>query len=157
MTPEQLAQACSTTMHADDHTAKWLGLEIITTLPGKATINMQVTQNMANGHGICHGGMIFTLCDTTFAHACNNTNHKTVASGCSIDYLAPAKVGDVLTANAKERSRSGRTGVYDVDVQNQDGMLLAVFRGKSYQIKGNLVATVTELNGLGTNDMEQKS
>ncbi len=143
MTPEQLAQACSRNLHENDHAAKWLGMEITETRPGRATVNMQVTRNMANGHGICHGGMIFTLCDTAFAHACNNTNRNTVASGCNIDFLAPAQVGDVLTANAQERSRSGRTGVYDIEVTNQKGVLLAVFRGKSYQIQGSLVATDT--------------
>lgn len=141
MTPEQLAQACSSALHQHDHTAKWLGIDIADSRPGEARLTMQVTQNMLNGHGICHGGMIFTLCDTAFAHACNNTNHNTVASGCHIDFLAPAKQDDVLTASATERSRSGRTGVYDVQVHNQDSALIALFRGKSYQIKGSLLDT----------------
>ncbi|MGB0846956.1 MAG: hydroxyphenylacetyl-CoA thioesterase PaaI [Thiolinea sp.] len=150
MTPEQLAQTCSNIMHADDHAAKWLGMEIIESLPGQATLSMTVTQHMANGHGICHGGMIFTLCDTAFAHACNNTNRKSVASGCGIDFLAPAYVGDRLTARAVERSRSRRTGVYDIEVHNQDDVLLAVFRGKSYQIKGNLVNDISVENAKDT-------
>ncbi len=141
MTPHQLAQACSQAMHANDYASNWLGISLLESLPGEATLSMQVTQNMVNGHGICHGGLIFTLCDTAFAHACNNTNHNTVASGCTIDFLAPAHVGDQLSARAQQRSRSGRTGVYDVEVHNQDAVLLAVFRGKSHQIKGALVDT----------------
>ena len=156
MTPAQLAQTCSRNLHAGDNAAQWLGIKIVASIPGQATLTMQVTQNMANGHGICHGGMIFTLCDTAFAHACNNTNRNTVASGCNIDFLAPAKIGDVLTAQARERSRSGRTGVYDIEVNNQDGVLLAVFRGKSYQIKGELVDTDIATNA-DTNIAEQNT
>ena len=100
---------------------------------------MEITQDMVNGHGICHGGMIFTLADTAFAHACNNTNHNTVASGCNIDYVGPGRLGDVLTADAVERSQAGRTGVYDITVTNQDGKNIAFFRGKSYRIHGHLV------------------
>lgn len=140
MTPEQLALACSENMHAEDHASHALGMEIVETVPGRAVLRMTVRKDMLNGHAMCHGGMIFTLSDTAFAHACNNTNKNTVASGCTIDYLAPGFEGDVLTATAVERSRSGRTGIYDVEVKNQDGLLLAVFRGKSYQIKGSLVA-----------------
>ena len=139
MTPEQLAQACSDALHTNDQAAKLLGIDIIETSPGRSVLRMTVKPEMANGHGICHGGMIFSLCDTAFAHAGNSTNHNTVASGCSIDYLAPAHIGDSLTARAVERSRSGRTGVYDVEITNQEGVLIAVFRGKSYQIKGHLV------------------
>jgi len=139
MTPEALAKACSKAMHADDHTAQALGIDIIETTPGKAKLSMKVRKDMVNGHAICHGGMIFTLCDTAFAHACNNTNHITVASGCTIDFLAPAYQDQVLTAVACERSRSGRTGVYDVEVFNSEQKLLAVFRGKSYQLHGHLV------------------
>lgn len=140
MTPQQLALACSEELHAQDHTAHALGMEIVETVPGRAVLKMAIRKDMLNGHAMCHGGMIFTLSDTAFAHACNNTNKNTVASGCSIDYLAPGFEGDVLTATAVERSRSGRTGIYDIEVRNQDDRLLAVFRGKSYQIKGSLVA-----------------
>lgn len=140
MTPQQLAQACTEVLHQQDYAAQMMGIAIIETTPGKAILQMTVRKDMSNGHGICHGGMIFTLCDTAFAHACNNTNKNTVASGCTIDYLAPGHLGDVLIASAQERSRSGRTGVYDVEVTRPDGTLVAVFRGKSYQIKGQLVA-----------------
>lgn len=139
MTPEQLAKACSENMHAEDFAAQALGITVEVTTPEYAELSMTVRKDMANGHGICHGGMIFAMADTAFAHSCNNTNKVTVASGCNIEYLAPAHLGDVLTATAKRRSRSGRTGVYDVEIKNQEGVLLALFRGKSYQIKGTLV------------------
>ena len=137
--PTLLAQQCSAALHRNDHTAHSLGIDIVETLPGKAVLRMIVRKTMTNGHAICHGGMIFTLSDTAFAHACNNTNKITVAAGCSIDFIAPAYEGDVLTATAQERSRSGRTGVYDIEVHNQDGSLIALFRGKSYQLPGSLV------------------
>lgn len=104
---------------------------------------MRVRNEMLNGHDVCHGGMIFTLADSAFAHACNNTNKVTLASGCSIDFLAPAREGDLLTATAQERSRSGRTGVYDIEVQRQDGTLIALFRGRSYQLKGTVIPEET--------------
>ena len=103
---------------------------------------MTVREDMLNGHAICHGGFIFTLADSAFAFACNSYNLTTVASGCAIDYMAPAREGDLLTARARERSVSGRTGVYDIDVCNQRGETVALFRGKSYRIKGHVVEEV---------------
>ena len=100
---------------------------------------MTVRGDMLNGHAICHGGFIFTLADSAFAYACNSYNLVTVASGCSIDFLAPAREGDVLTARGVERSASGRTGVYDIEVFNQRGEKIALFRGKSYRIKGHVI------------------
>ena len=100
---------------------------------------MTVRADMLNGHAICHGGFIFTLADSAFAFACNSYNLTTVASGCSIDFLAPAREGDVLTAIGQERNVSGRTGVYDIEVRNQTGNTIALFRGKSYRIKGHIV------------------
>lgn len=136
---EQIATACSQALQAGDRCAQSLGIDVLSCAPGQSTLEMTVTDAMSNGHGICHGGMIFTLADTAFAHACNSTNHNTVASGCSIDFLAAGKLGDKLTATAHERSRSGRTGVYDISVTNQNGSLIALFRGKSYQIPGELI------------------
>jgi acyl-CoA thioesterase len=107
--------------------------------PGHAELTMTVRADMLNGHQICHGGFIFTLADSAFAFACNSYNLTTVASGCAIDFLAPAREGDVLTAMARERSASGRTGVYDIDVVNQRGEKIALFRGKSYRIKGHVI------------------
>jgi acyl-CoA thioesterase len=100
---------------------------------------MPVRADMLNGHAICHGGFIFTLADSAFAYACNSYNLTTVASGAAIEFVASAREGDVLTAIARERSVTGRTGVYDIEVTNQHGETVAYFRGKSYRIKGHVV------------------
>jgi acyl-CoA thioesterase len=100
---------------------------------------MPVRDDMLNGHGLCHGGLIFTLADSAFAYACNSRNQNTVASGCTIDYLAPGQPGDILSAEAIEQSLAGRTGVYDITVSNQDGKRLALFRGRSHSIKGGVL------------------
>ena len=104
-----------------------------------AEVSMTVRTDMLNGHAICHGGFIFTLADSAFAFACNSYNLTTVASGCSIDFIAPAREGDLLTAIAHERSVSGRTGVYDIEVKNQRRETIAYFRGRSYRIKGHVI------------------
>mgnify|MGYP000111690610 CR=1 FL=1 len=139
MNPQELAEACSASMHSRDHTAQAMGIEIVDVKPGYARLTMTVRKDMLNGHQTCHGGMMFSLADTAFAHACNSYNKPTVASGCSIEYAAPGLEGDLLTAEAVERHRAGRTGVYDITVSNQDGKELALFRGKSYQIKGTVL------------------
>ncbi|MDO9159180.1 MAG: hydroxyphenylacetyl-CoA thioesterase PaaI, partial [Burkholderiaceae bacterium] len=105
-----------------------------------ATLSMAVRADMVNGHHICHGGFMFTLADSTFAYACNSHNRNTVASACAIDFLAPAREGDVLEAEAIERSRAGRTGVYDITVRIRGGKTVALFRGKSYRIEGEVIA-----------------
>ena len=134
-----LAKACSAAMHENDHAAQAMGIEITEVGPGSATLTMTVRKDMLNGHAMSHGGFMFALCDTAFAHACNSYNRVTVASGCTIDYTAPGFEGDVLTAVATERQRKGRTGVYDVTLTNQNNETLAYFRGKAYQIQGQLV------------------
>lgn len=139
MTPEQLAVACSEAMHTTDYAAQGLEISIDETRPGYARLSMTVRKDMLNGHGMCHGGFIFALSDTAFAHSCNSYNKVTVASGCSIEYVAPGFLGDRLTAVAQERQRKGRTGVYDITVYNQNNDELAFFRGKSYQIKGSVI------------------
>jgi acyl-CoA thioesterase len=106
---------------------------------GTAHLAMPVRRDMLNGHEICHGGFIFTLADSAFAYACNSYNLVTVASGCGIDFVAPAREGDELHALAHERNATGRTGVYDIEVTNQRGEKIALFRGKSYRIKGHVV------------------
>jgi acyl-CoA thioesterase len=116
-----------------------MGITITGIAPGHAELAMAVRADMLNGHAICHGGFVFTLADSAFAYACNSYNLTTVASGCAIDFVAPAREGDVLTAVARERSVSGRTGVYDIEVTNQHGERIAFFRGKSYRIKGHVV------------------
>ncbi|HBR97556.1 MAG TPA: hydroxyphenylacetyl-CoA thioesterase PaaI [Gammaproteobacteria bacterium] len=139
LSPQALAEACSAALAKDDHCAHALGIEVTHVEPGRAVLSMRVREDMLNGHNICHGGMLFTLADTAFAHACNSGNRNTVASACHIDYLAPGHVHDTLTAVAQARSRAGRTGVYDIEICNQDQVTIALFRGKSFQIQGNLV------------------
>ena len=134
-----LAQRVAGRMLASDRASRALGMAIVQIEAGRATLTMTVRGDMVNGHAICHGGFIFTLADSAFAFACNSYNFNTVAQGCSIEYLAPAREGDVLTAVAHERSLSGRTGVYDIEVTNQRGETIALFRGKSYRIKGHIV------------------
>ncbi len=139
MNDQQLAQACSRSMHERDHAAQALGIAIVEVKPGYAKLSMAVRKDMLNGHNMCHGGFIFALADTAFAHSCNTYNRTTVASGCTIDYVAPGFEGDTLTAVAVERQRRGRTGVYDITVYNQNDKELAYFRGKSYEIKGAVI------------------
>jgi phenylacetic acid degradation protein PaaD len=107
------------------------------TTPGGAVVDMPVRQDMVNGHGICHGGFIFALADTNFAYACNSFNHKAVAAGVDINFIAPAHLGDTLTAVGSARHQGGRSGIYDIEVTNQDGKTIAVFRGRSTRIKGH--------------------
>ena len=126
-------------MFAADRASQSLGMRIVALGAGTARLEMAVRDDMLNGHAICHGGFIFLLADSTFAFACNSYNRNTVAQGCAIDYLAPARAGDVLRAVGSERSRTGRTGVYDIEVTNQRGVTVALFRGKSYRIDGTIV------------------
>jgi len=136
---QALAEQVRDAMWAGDHATKMLGMQIVGVGPGTATICMTVRQDMLNGHAICHGGLITTLADSTFAFACNSYNELTVASGFAIDLLAPGRLGDVLTATCTEVSKAGRTGVYDVEVSNQRGERIAVFRGRSYTARGKPV------------------
>ena len=137
---QQLADATAEAMWARDRAAQALGMQIVQVQPGKALLTMKVRSDMVNGHHICHGGMIFSLADTAFAYACNSYNKTTVASACHIDFLAPAKEGEMLEAEAIEQSASGRTGVYDVTVRIAGGKTVALFRGKSYRISGEVIA-----------------
>lgn len=134
-----LAKAVAEVMWRDDNASKWLGMKVEEVRPGYARLSMTVTANMVNGHNLCHGGLIFTLADSTFAFACNSHNQRAVAAGASIEFLAPAFLGDVLSAEGIEQSLLGRTGVYDMKVRNQKGEVIALFRGKSATIKGLLV------------------
>ena len=134
-----LAERVAAAMFARDRASQSLGIEILRVAPGEAELTMRVRADMVNGHAICHGGFVFTLADSTFAFACNSYNANTVAQGCAIEYLAPAREGDVLTAVGRERSRAGRTGVYDIEVRNQRGDTIALFRGKSYRVKGSVL------------------
>lgn len=136
---QDLAQACARIMFADDTTALHLGLELIDIQPGRSTMSMTVRPEFTNGHGICHGGYIFLLADTAFAYACNSHNQRAVAASAAIEFLAPGHRGDVLTAEAVEQQRGGRSGIYDMRVTNQDGRLIALFRGRSATIQGQFI------------------
>ena len=136
-----LARRVGESMYAADAASReTMGIELLACEPGRATMRMVVKPLHLNGHQICHGGFIFTLADSTFAFACNSRNHNTVAAGCSIEFLKPAHAGDVLTCEGVEQVQSGRHGVYDMRVTNQHGDVVALFRGKSAQIKGHVLA-----------------
>jgi acyl-CoA thioesterase len=139
-TPQQLAETVREQMYARDHAAKALGITVEAIGPGFARCRMVVRQDMVNGHGTCHGGLTFTLADAAFAYACNACNRATVAQGAQISFIAPARVGEVLTASAQERSRAGRTGICDVTVAKPDGTVVALFRGTSYETRGAVLA-----------------
>ena len=136
MLPQELADATRDAMWKGDRASRMLGMQVLEVGPGSATLSMTIRDDMLNGHDICHGGLITTLADSAFAFACNSYNELTVASGFAIDLLAPGRAGDVLTARCAEVSKAGRTGVYDCEVSNQRGERIAVFRGRSYTIKG---------------------
>jgi acyl-CoA thioesterase len=135
-TPQEVAEATRNAMWKDDRASKMLGMQVLAIGPGTATLSMTVRDDMLNGHDICHGGLITTLADSAFAFACNAYNEVTVASGFDVNLIAAAKQGDVLTATAREVSKAGRTGVYDIAVTNQRGEPVAAFRGRSYTMKG---------------------
>ena len=136
MTPQELAEASAQALWNDDSASQRLGMVMEHLAPGEATLSMTVTEAMSNGHGTCHGGYIFTLADSAFAFACNGYNQRTVGQHASITYLSPGRLGDRLTAAAREVSRQGRSGVYDVRITNQDGVHIAEFRGHSRTVKG---------------------
>lgn len=123
-------------MYANDAAARMLGIGVAVVQPGRATLSMAVRDDMLNGHGICHGGLIATLADTCFAYACNSYDELTVASGFSVELMAPGRLDDMLTASAVEVSKGGRIGLYDVTVTNQRDERIALFRGRSYTMKG---------------------
>jgi len=135
----RVADAVGAGMYARDRAAQALGIALEAIGPGRAVCRMTVRDDMVQGHGTCHGGIVFTLADTAFAYACNAYNRVTVALNAEIAFLAPARAGDVLTATARERSRSGRTGIYDVEVTDHSGALVALFRGTSYETRGEVV------------------
>jgi acyl-CoA thioesterase len=129
-------------MWAGDRASKALGMEVLAVGPGTATLRMTVREDMLNGHDLCHGGLVTTLADSAFAFACNAYDEVTVASGFTVDLVAPGRLGDVLTARAVELSKAGRTGVYDIEVRNQRDERIAIFRGRSYTMKGRPVLPV---------------
>ena len=136
LTAQQIADAVREGMFAADRASRSLGMSIEAMSPGSATLRMTVRGDMINGADVCHGGLITTLADSAFAFACNSYNELTLASSLSVDLVAPAREGDVLTAEANQANRAGRTGVYDIVVTNQRGERIALVRGRSYAMKG---------------------
>jgi acyl-CoA thioesterase len=134
-----LAKACADAMWAEDKASRGLGMELISVGAGRAEVAMTVTENMVNGHELCHGGFIFTLADSAFAFACNTYNQRAVAQHCAVTFVVPGKLGDRLTARGVEVNRRGRSGIYDITVTRHDGTVIAEFRGHSRTIEGELV------------------
>ena len=138
MTPRERAQKSCEAMWKNDYSSQWFGMKIMDVDEGSATLSLVVQEHHTNGHGMCHGGVTFTLADSAFAFACNSRNQATVAQHNAITYIAPANLGDTLTATAKEVNLVGKSGIYDVTVSNQDGSIIAEFRGSSRSIRGHL-------------------
>jgi len=136
---QALAERVCDVMYSKDTAAHTLGIRVTAIAPGHATVTMTVRPDMLNGFGTCHGGLIATLADMAFAYACNSYNEMTVASGFDVDLLAPSRAGDVLTACGNELTQAGRMGLYDIEVHDQSGTRIAVFRGRSYRLKGKRV------------------
>ncbi len=135
---DQLARDCAEAMWKNDHASQGLGMKIEEIGAGRAVLSRTVRPDMVNGHAIAHGGLIFTLADSTFAFACNSYDQRAVAQHCAVTFVNPAKLGDRLTATGQERGRQGRGGIYDITVTDQDGRVIAEFRGHSRTIKGTV-------------------
>ena len=138
LSPDDLARACADAMWKEDGASQGLGMQILEVKAGHAVLAMTIQPHMVNGHGIAHGGSIFTLADSAFAFACNSHNQRTVAAQCNISFIRPGKLGDTLVAAAREISRTGRSGIYDVRVTVND-TVVAELRGHSRTIGGALV------------------
>jgi acyl-CoA thioesterase len=138
LSPDDLARACADAMWKEDGASQGLGMEIVAIEPGAAVLAMTIRPHMVNGHGIAHGGFIFTLADSAFAFACNSRNDRTVAAQCHISFIRPGKLGDRLIAAAREISRTGRSGIYDVRVSAGD-TAIAELRGHSRTVGGQWV------------------
>lgn len=136
MTPDARARKVVETMMEHDKASNWLGIEVAETGAGRSVLTLEVREHHLNGHYICHGGFIFTLADSAFAFACNSYNQNAVAQTNDITFVAPGRLGDILTATCEEQSKTGRSGVYDATVTNQNGEIIALMRGRSRTIKG---------------------
>ncbi len=137
-TPQETAELAARSMWATDNASQWLGMEIVSVGPGVATLAMNVGEAMTNGHGAAHGGFIFALADSAFAFACNSYGETTVAAHCAITFIRPGRRGGRLEATARELSRVGRSGVYDVTV-SCEGEIIAEFRGHSRAVGGSFL------------------
>jgi len=138
MTPEERATKAGAAMWANDRASEWFGMTLEAVEPGRAVLSLTVEAQHTNGHGMCHGGVIFSLADSAFAFACNSHNRNAVAQHNMISFIAPGQLGDRLTATAEELSLQGRSGIYDVRVTRQTGEVVAEMRGCSRVIKGSL-------------------
>lgn len=143
MDPQQIAEAVGRKMFAEDDASRLLGLELLDIAPGRARMRMTVRPDMLNGHKILHGGFMFTLADSTFAFACNSYNKTAVAQRADISFLSMVPADAVLIAEAREVASTGRSGVYDIEVKDQAGKLVGLFRGHSRQVKGEVVPGLT--------------
>jgi acyl-CoA thioesterase len=137
--PETIARLSAEAMWTDDNASRALGMELLEVGPGRARLAMTVAQTMVNGHGICHGGFIFTLADSAFAFACNSYGQRVVAQHCSVTFIAPGRLGMRLIADAVERYRGERNGIYDITVRDESGAMIAEFRGHSRTVPGSLL------------------
>jgi acyl-CoA thioesterase len=137
---QQRAERAAAALYERDRASQALGMRLTGVRPGWAQVVMRVRGDMVNGHGLCHGGIVFALGDSAFAFACNSHNDSTVAAAASIDFLAGAREGDELTAEASEVWRTRRNGIYEISVHNQHGERVALFRGRSYRIEGQVVS-----------------
>lgn len=135
---QKIAEASAEAMWARDFAAQGMGMRLDWVKLGAAQLSMTVRDDMVNGHGICHGGFIFALADTCMAYAGNSRNAVSVAQTATVTYVAPGRLGERLVAAAEERSHAGRTGVYDVTVRGEDERVIAVFRGITQRIKGEV-------------------
>jgi acyl-CoA thioesterase len=136
---QRIAERSVEALWRGDAVSQGLGMQVEARGPGHATVSMRVRPDMVNGHGICHGGLVFALADSAFAFACNSYGDSTVAAGASIEFLKRVHEGDVLQAAATERWRAGRAGIYEIEVRNQRGELVALFRGRSHQVSGRVI------------------
>lgn len=136
LTAQQTADAVGVHMYAKDRASKALGMRVVAISEGAAFLEMKVREDMLNGFDICHGGFITTLADSAFAFACNSTGDVTVAAGLTVDFLAPARLGDVLTARAFEVVQTGKSGLYDITVINQRSEQVALVRGRAHRLMG---------------------
>jgi acyl-CoA thioesterase len=138
--PDTLARACARVMYADDLASRRLGIAVSDVAPGRAVTAMRVTDQMINGHALCHGGYVFLLADSALAFASNTYGERAVAAACDVSFIEPVRLGEELTATAAERHRRGRSGIYDVTVRRGDGTVVAEFRGHTRTIGGSLLA-----------------
>jgi acyl-CoA thioesterase len=146
--PQRVAEASATAMWIEDRASQGLGMSIERIGPGEAELSMVVRPDMTNGHGLCHGGFIFALADSAFAFACNSYDQRTVAQHCAVTFIRPGREGQRLTALATERSRTGRSGIYDITVRDDSGTVLAEFRGHSRTVAGTLIGAAVSAAGV---------